>query len=73
MRRVAANLFRRAAVPLASYYAVTLAVPLANGVAWSDERFLEHAAAVLLTPLLVIALVYGVCSIQSRTSEEAGK
>ena len=33
--------FRRAALPLASYYAVTLALPLAHG-APSSDRFLEQ-------------------------------
>jgi hypothetical protein len=61
MRRVAGSPFRRAVVPLAFYYAVTLAVPLANGADWSDVRFQGHAAAVLLMPLILTVLVYGVC------------
>jgi hypothetical protein len=51
MRRV----FRRTAVPLASYYAVTLALPIANGAVGADA-FLEHALVVLLVPLLIVLL-----------------
>ena len=35
--------FRRAALPLVSYYAVTLAVPVANGAAQSGAAFMTHA------------------------------
>jgi len=45
--------FRRMALPLASYYAVTLAVPLANGAAQSGA-FVEHALAVLVVPPVAI-------------------
>ena len=47
--------FRRTALPLASYYAVTLAVPLANGAAQSDG-FVRHALVVLAVPPLAICL-----------------
>jgi hypothetical protein len=47
--------FRRTAVPLAAYYAVTLAVPVANGAA-SADAFLEHALAVLVVPPVMILL-----------------
>jgi len=50
--RVAAA-FRRAALPLASYYAVTLAVPLAHGAAPSGA-FMEHALVVLVVPPIAI-------------------
>lgn len=49
-RLAAAAAFRRAALPLASYYAVTLAVPLANGAARSGTTFVEHALVVLIVP-----------------------
>jgi hypothetical protein len=65
MKLVSANPFRQAVVPLAFYYAVTLAVPLANGAEWWDGRFVGHAAAVLLMPLILSALVYGICGIVS--------
>jgi hypothetical protein len=50
-----ARAFRRMALPLASYYAVTLALPLANGAALS-AAFLEHAVVVLVVPLIAIVL-----------------
>jgi len=50
-----ARAFRRTALPLAAYYAVTLAVPLANGAAWSGA-FVQHALAVLVVPLVAIML-----------------
>ena len=48
--------FRRTAVPLAAYYAVTLALPLANGAARSGA-FRRHALVVLAVPPIVIGLV----------------
>jgi len=56
--------FRRAALPLAAYYAVTLAVPLANGAARSDA-FLGHALLVLLVPLIVVMLASVVRALSS--------
>ena len=52
--------FRRTALPLLSYYAVTLALPLANGAAESGPAFVEHALVVLVVPPIVIALVCAV-------------
>jgi hypothetical protein len=49
--------FRRVALPLAWYYAVTLAIPLANGAAQAGAVFVEHALIVLLVPPLLVALV----------------
>jgi hypothetical protein len=48
--------FRRTALPLVSYYAVTLAVPLANGAAQSRAAFVKHAITVLLVPPIGIVL-----------------
>jgi len=48
------GLFRRASTPLAFYYAITLAVPWANGAAGS--AFLEHALVVLAVPPALIML-----------------
>ena len=48
--------FRRTALPLASYYAVTLAAPLANGAAQSGSAFVRHGITVLVVPLIVIVL-----------------
>jgi hypothetical protein len=50
------------ALPLASYYAVTLAVPLANGAAQSGA-FEEHALAVLVVPPVAIMLACTACTI----------
>jgi cation transport ATPase len=50
-----AHAFRRVALPLASYYAVTLALPLANGAALSGA-FMEHALVVLVVPPVAIML-----------------
>ena len=47
--------FRRAAVPLAMYYGVTLVLPLANGAARSDA-FVSHALPVLVVPIVAIVL-----------------
>ena len=64
--------YRRALVPLAAYYAVTLALPVANGAAQSGMAFWKHALVVLLVPLLAIALgstihvIYVRCLAQGR-------
>ena len=55
MWRAAVEALRRAAAPLAWYYAVTLALPLANGAAQSGAAFREHALLVLgLPPVLIV-------------------
>ena len=46
--------FQRAAVPLAFYYAVTLALPFANGA--GGAAFLQHALVVLAVPPALILL-----------------
>lgn len=48
---------RRASIPLMFYYAVTLALPLANGAGGS--AFLKHAAVVLAIPPALILLFCG--------------
>jgi hypothetical protein len=52
-----ARAFRRTALPLAAYYAVTLALPLANGAA-SGGAFVRHAGVVLVVPPLLVAFAY---------------
>jgi hypothetical protein len=47
--------FRRLALPLGSYYAVTLALPLANG-ATPSASFMEHALVVLIVPAIAVVL-----------------
>ena len=46
--------FRRAATPLGFYYAVTLALPLANGAGGSAFR--DHACVVLAVPPALIVV-----------------
>jgi hypothetical protein len=55
--------FRRTALPLASYYAVTLALPLANGAAESGAVFVQHAVVVLIVPPVVIVCACAVHTI----------
>ena len=57
-----ARAFRRVALPLASYYGVTLALPLANGATLSGA-FMEHALVVLVVPPIAIILGCGVHTI----------
>jgi hypothetical protein len=62
------------ALPLASYYAVTLAVPLANGAAQSGA-FVEHALAVLVVPPVAIVLactVYAIAHALASACRTAG-
>lgn len=59
-RPTIAGAFRRAALPLGAYYAVTLALPVANGAAQSGIAFVKHAIVVVVLPLLLIALADGV-------------
>ena len=47
--------FRRAALPLASYYAITLGLPAANGAARANA-FTKHALIVLAVPAIIIVL-----------------
>ena len=56
-----ATALRGVRLPLASYYAVTVLVPLANGSGNTGSVFLEHMTFVLLAPLALVALV-ALCS-----------
>jgi exosortase/archaeosortase family protein len=66
VRRIDRGTFRSLALPLACYYAITLAVPLVNGAlrlrsgqaAWAGDAFLNHALVVMLVPPALIMLVY---------------
>ncbi|HSB12013.1 MAG TPA: exosortase K [Blastocatellia bacterium] len=51
------NLLRRSFVPLLVYYAIVLAIPLANGGYRQGFKFWEHSAAVLVIPLLLVLLL----------------
>mgnify|MGYP003577716909 CR=1 FL=1 len=48
---------RRWLLPLGCYYAITLAVPFANGAGRHGAVFASHALVVLVFPLLLIVLV----------------
>jgi hypothetical protein len=61
-----ARAFHRAAVPLVAYYAVTLALPVANGAARSGTMFVKHALVVLVVPLVAVALGAAIHAIYAR-------
>jgi hypothetical protein len=75
IRAAIVRAFRWAALPLAAYYGVTLALPLANGAARAGLPFVEHALVVLLVPPCLITVActthqmarafLGVCSRQT--------
>lgn len=56
----AARAFRRTALPLAAYYAITLAVPLVNGAGRSGAAFIEHALIVFAIPPAIILVACGI-------------
>jgi hypothetical protein len=57
MRAALADAFRKTAVPLFCYYAVTLGLPIVNGADLARMAFVEHALAVLVVPPALIALM----------------
>lgn len=59
-RSMLGRAFRRTALPLACYYAVTLALPLANGAANAGSAFVAHALVVLVMPPVIIGLACAV-------------
>jgi hypothetical protein len=61
-----ARAFQRASVPLAAYYVVTLALPMANGAARSGSVFVKHAFVVILIPLVAVALGGAIHAIYAR-------
>ena len=58
VRRVDGGGFRSLALPLACYYAITLAVPVVNSVVMTSA-FLRHALVVLVLPPLLLLVVFG--------------
>jgi hypothetical protein len=58
--------FRRVAVPLGWYYAITLVLPLANGAWRTSAAFFAHAAVVLIVPPAFIVLI-GAAGAVART------
>jgi len=67
---------RHLALPLACYYAITLAVPFLNGslrlrsgqAAQAGDGFLTHALVVLLVPLVLIGVVCAILQIAQRVT-----
>jgi hypothetical protein len=61
--------FRRTALPLLAYYAVTIALPLANGAAQAGVPFAKHAVVVLVVPPLLVVLACAIRTVarQCRT------
>ena len=68
VRRVDGGGLRRLALPLACYYAITLAVPFLNGSAQAGDVFLKHALVVLLVPLVLIGVVCAIFQIAQRVT-----
>ena len=71
-----ARAFRRTALPLASYYGVTVALPMANGAAHAGRAFVMHALVVLVVPLLLIAFAcaaHGAARALARGCRSRGK
>ena len=64
--------FRRAAPPLAWYYAVTLVLPLANGAAQAGAAFIGHALVVLALPPVLIVLACAAREIARVLGPSAG-
>jgi hypothetical protein len=73
LRPALAHAFRRAALPLGWYYAVTLALPLANGAAQASAAFVGHALIVLVVPPILIVLVCAVHVVTRRFIGAGGK
>jgi hypothetical protein len=61
-----AHAFRRFLLPLAAYYAVTVAIPLANGASQTGATFWQHLLAVLVVPPAIVVLVSIVCQVARR-------
>jgi hypothetical protein len=57
---------RHVALPLSCYYAITLALPLANGAFETGSAFTRHALVVLIVPIILIALVSTACEVAIR-------
>jgi hypothetical protein len=60
LRPTLGQAFRRAALPLGWYYAVTLALPIANGATQAGAAFVGHALIVLVVPPILIGLMCAV-------------
>lgn len=69
MTAVIARGFRRVALPLVCYYAITLGLPLINGAGKAGPRFLYHALVGLVVPMVLIALVSAVCAVAGSAAQ----
>ena len=59
------SVLRACVFPLVIYYAVTLALPLANG-AYRHSSFWEHSLFVVLAPVAIVILVSGAGNLSAR-------
>ena len=65
-----AHAFRRAALPLSAYYAVTLVLPLANGAA-GVRGFIEHAVVVFVVPpIMLVLFAVTTCAVSAAASPD---
>jgi hypothetical protein len=67
LRSSVGRAFRRTALPLGWYYAVTLALPLANGAGHAGSTFVGHALVVLVLPPVLIGLLVCTIHVVGRT------
>ncbi len=56
---------KRLTIPLASYLAVTIVVPILNG-APTDAPFLEHTALAITLPLIIIGTLSPLVTYRNR-------
>jgi len=56
---------KRLAIPLASYLAVTIVVPILNG-APTDASFLEHSALAVILPLIIMGTLSPLLTSRNR-------
>jgi hypothetical protein len=68
VRSAIAGAFRRAAGPLAWYYAVVVAVPVLNGRPL-EGALLEHAAFALAVPALIVAAAGGALALAQGVAD----
>ncbi len=61
---------KRLAIPLVSYLAITILVPILNG-APTDAAFLEHAALAITLPLIITVTLSILANARSRRPESA--
>lgn len=72
-RSTLAAAFQYAALPLAWYYLVTLALPVANGAVQSSVTFARHALVVLVLPPMLLACACAIHMIVRMVGERVGR